>query len=221
MTYRYALFDFDGTLADTKEGILSAAAYSLRFFGIDADRDTLMKFVGPTLWHSYETLFGFDRVKADEAVRYYREYYSEKGIYEACLYPGISEMLSQLTSAGVRLAVGSSKNEVFVTRALDHFGIREYFDIVIGSTPEGGHSSKDELIGMLMEGFGDADSSSYVYAGDSRSDMIGASKKNVDFIAALYDRDDSEFEGLVTRYEARSVEDMTRAVLGKYDDKLQ
>jgi len=212
--YPYALFDFDGTIADTKEGIIAAADHALRTYGIEADRETLLRFVGPTLWDSFKNLFGFDQKKADEAVSRYREYYSVKGIYQASLYPGTKEMLETLRTEGVKMGIGSSKNEIYVLRALEHFGVRDYFDVIIGSTPEGGHSSKEELIGMLMESFGDASKEKYIYAGDSHTDLTGAAGRGVDFIAALYDRDESEFAGLSPTYAARSVEEMGRIILG-------
>lgn len=215
MAYKYALFDFDGTVADTKEGILSAAAYSLTFFNMTASRETLMKFIGPTLWDSYRDLFGFDKEDQDEAVRRYREYYSEKGIYEASLYDGMKEMLEDLKNKGVKLGIGSSKNEIFVIRALEHFGIRDLFDVIIGSTPEGGHAGKYELIGMLMEHFGDECVSDYIYAGDSRSDWKGAHDHGMDFIAALYDRDPSEFSGCEGKRDAFSVKEMEDIILTK------
>lgn len=215
MTCKYALFDFDGTVADTKEGILSAAAYSLTFFNMTADRETLMKFIGPTLWQSYENLFGFGKEDQDEAVRRYREYYSEKGLYEASLYDGMKDMLVSLKAHGIKLGIGSSKNEIFVVRALEHFGIKDLFDVIIGSTPEGGHAGKYELIGMLMEHFGDDDVSSYIYAGDSRSDWQGAYDRGMDFIAALYDRDPSEFEGCEGKTDAHSVKEMEEIILSK------
>lgn len=215
MRYAYALFDFDGTVADTKRGILHAADYALRHYGIEADEKSLMRFVGPTLWYSFETFFGFSPSDADEAVRLYREYYSERGIYEAELYEGTKETLSRLRDSGVICAIGSSKNEIFVHRALEHFGVADMFDAVIGSTPEGVHSSKYELIGLLAERLGIEDMSRCVYTGDSRSDYDGARERGMDFIAAVYDRDPSEFELCDVRWYARSMAQLGDIILGE------
>ena len=214
MRYRYALFDFDGTVADTKEGILKAADHALRHYGIRADRESLLRFVGPTLWYSFENFFGFSREKADEAVGYYREYYSEKGIYEACLYEYTAATLERLKKNGVKCAIGSSKNEIFVKRALGHFGIDPLFDAVIGSTPSGEHSSKYELTGLLVEALGITDLSECVYIGDSRSDFEGARRRGIDFIAAVYDRDPSEFDGCDVEWYARSMPHLGDIILG-------
>ena len=215
MRYHYALFDFDGTVADTKEGILKAADYALRHYGITADRESLMRFVGPTLWYSFENFFGFSPEKAEEAVRYYREYYSEKGIYEASLYEYTASTLERLKGAGVKCAIGSSKNEIFVKRALSHFGIDDLFDAVIGSTPSGEHSSKYELIGLLAETLGIEDLSQGVYIGDSKSDYEGARQRGIDFIAAVYDRDPSEFDGCAVTGFARSMPHLGDIILGE------
>ena len=215
MRYPFALFDFDGTVADTKNGIVHAADYALRHYGIEADEKSLLRFVGPTLWYSFETFFGFSPEQADEAVKYYREYYSEKGIYEAELYPDTLSTLQRLRDEGVTCAIGSSKNEIFVIRALSHFGADGLFDAVIGSTPEGGHSSKYELIGMLSEELGVEDLSRCVYIGDSKSDWEGAAERGVDFIAAVYDRDVSEFSGCDVKWYARSMAELGQIILGE------
>ena len=214
MKYKYAFFDFDGTVADTKRGIMNSAKQALQQFGITTDEETLRSFVGPTLWHSFETLFGFDYEKQNEAVDFYREYYTEKGMYEAEIYPGMKELLANLKAKGIKLGIASAKNEICVIDSCKHYGVYDMFDVIAGSFENGDRSSKDELIAYLMEQMGLKDISECVFVGDSHTDFNGANALGMDFIAALYDRDSSEFEGLECEYYANTVQDIGNIILG-------
>ncbi len=213
MKYKYVFFDFDGTVADTKRGIIDGASYALRQFGIDADSDTLYKFVGPTLWHSFETLFGFDYDQQQKAVDIYREYYYEKGMYEADIYPGLMEILKELKDSGCILGIASAKNEKCVVKSCEYYGVNDLFDAVVGSFEDGGRSGKYELIEELMRQLSVEDVSQCLFIGDSHTDFEGADLIGMDFVAALYDRDDSEFEGKNCTYYAHFVDDIKKIVM--------
>lgn len=214
MKYKYAFFDFDGTVADTKRGIMNGAKESLKQFGITTDEATLRKFVGPTLWHSFETLFGFDSKKQNQAVDFYRKFYSEKGMYEAEIYPGMMELLKNLKNSGVKLGIASAKNEICVVDSCKYYGVYDLFDVIAGSFENGDRSSKYELITFLMQELGIKDVSECVFVGDSHTDFEGADALGMDFIAALYDRDRSEFDGMDCEYYANTVQDMEKMILG-------
>lgn len=127
------IFDLDGTLTDSEEGITKSVQYALRHYGIEEDISRLRRFIGPPLSRSFMKFYSFSERQAKEAVSVYREYYSEKGIFENKVYPGIPELLALLRSKGIRLAVGSSKPEVYVRKILDHFDLEQYFDLIVGS----------------------------------------------------------------------------------------
>lgn len=213
MKYQYILFDFDGTVADTKQGIYDSASYTLSQFGITTDKETLRKFVGPTLWHSFETLFGFDRAEQERAVNIYREHYSEIGMFEAELYPNMLSTLKNLKSNGYKLGIASAKNESSVLKACKFLGIYDLFDLILGSFENGERSDKKSLIDALCVGLKVDDMSKCVYIGDSYTDYIGANEHNMDFIAALYDRDESEFDGYECSYKAYEVGDIIKYVM--------
>lgn len=213
MKYKYIFFDFDGTVADTKEGIYDSAEYTLAQFGISTDKETLHKFVGPTLWHSFETLFGFNREEQNKAVKIYREYYSRKGIYEASLYPQMMETLRTLRNSGIKLGIASAKNEASVIKACEYLNIYDKFDCILGSFENGERSDKKSLIAALRESLGADDPNECIYIGDSFTDCIGANEHNMDFIAALYDRVESEFDGYECTYKAFAVSDIIKYVL--------
>ena len=94
---RYLLFDLDGTLTDPMVGITSSVQYALSRFGIEVRYlKELIPFIGPPLAESFQKYYGLSVEEAEQAVAYYREYFSPKGIYENEIYPGIADMLSQL-----------------------------------------------------------------------------------------------------------------------------
>lgn len=213
MKYKHILFDFDGTVADTKAGIYDSAGYTLKQFGINADNETLRKFVGPTLWHSFETLFGFDRAQQERAVEIYREHYAKVGMYEAEIYTDMLELLKVLKDKGFKLGIASAKNEICVLKACEYLKIYDIFDCIIGSYENGDRSDKKSLIEALCDKLGTDNPNECVYIGDSFTDCIGATEHNMDFIAALYDREDAEFDGYDCTYKAYSVNDILKYVL--------
>ena len=135
MKKQYVLFDLDGTLTDSQEGIINSVIYALDYYGIPVeDRNTLRVFVGPPLVDSMMRYYGFDREKAMEAVMKYREYFSTKGLFENSVYPGIEALLQRLKERGYTLMVATSKPEKFTLTILEHFGLLPYFDFVGSAT---------------------------------------------------------------------------------------
>ncbi|MFT9287396.1 HAD hydrolase-like protein, partial [Liquorilactobacillus nagelii] len=104
MTYQYILFDLDGTLTDSSEGITKSVAYALQSCGIKvADLHELDKFIGPPLIDSFQQFYGMNQEQAQKAVSKYRERFSQTGIFENRVYPGIPELLTNLKQQGKHL----------------------------------------------------------------------------------------------------------------------
>lgn len=145
--YQYVLFDLDGTLTDPKEGICKSAQYALRAQNIEEpDLDKLEPFIGPPLMAGFQEFYGMDENRAKEAVAKFRERFETVGLYENELYPGMEEFLAGLQEKGIRLAVASSKPREFVERILKHFGIDQYFEVVVGSEKDGRKVEKTDVI---------------------------------------------------------------------------
>lgn len=145
--YQYILFDLDGTLTDPKPGITASVQYALHKMGIEEpDLDKLEPFIGPPLLDSFHEYYGFDEEQGKQATVYYRERFSGTGLFENEVYPGIPQLLKKLKDAGKKLAVASSKPGVFVERILEHFGLRAYFDVVVGSGLDGTMTKKEEVV---------------------------------------------------------------------------
>ncbi len=168
------LFDLDGTLTDSGEGIRNSVAYALKRYGVEvADLSVLNCFIGPPLHESFERFLGLPAGEGQRAVEIYREYYRDRGIYENLVYSGIPELLAELTARGKTLAVASSKPEVFVRRVLDHFELSKYFAVIAGADLGGAHCDKAEIIGVALERL-DMPGGRPLMAGDREHDILGA-----------------------------------------------
>ena len=145
--YEYILFDLDGTLTDSKPGITTCVQYALHRMGIEEpDLDKLEPFIGPPLMDSFHDFYGFSEEQGKQATAYYRERYSVTGLFENEAYPGIDRLLTDLKAAGKKLAVASSKPQVYVERILNHFGLLTHFDVVVGSDLNGTRTKKEEVV---------------------------------------------------------------------------
>lgn len=193
--FQYILFDLDGTLTDPKLGITTCVQYALKSFGIEEEnRDKLEPFIGPPLIESFKQFYGFDTGQAVKAQEKYRERFAVIGWKENELYPEIDAMLKTLFEKGVKLAVASSKPEVFVEKILDYFGVREYFTAVVGSELDGRRINKDEVVLEALCRLGvidEADAERYLtekeFVGSKRTDcaMVGDRKFDVEGAKAM------------------------------------
>ena len=144
--YRYILFDLDGTLTDPKEGITKCVQYALKYFGIEADIEKLVDFIGPPLLESFQKYYHLDDEQGHMALKKYRERFSDIGIFENGVYPGIAELLSTLKAQGRKIALATSKPGVYAKRILERYELLPYFDVVVGSELDGRRTDKGEVI---------------------------------------------------------------------------
>ena len=186
MKYKNILFDLDGTLTDSKPGIVKGVQYALRCCGIDEpDLDKLTSFVGPPLYKSFMSYLDCSEEDAKEVVECYREYYAETGLYENALYEGIDVLLYNLREKGYKIILASSKPRIFVKRVLSFFRIMRYFDIVEGSELDGKNTDKAELIAHILEKW-NLKAEECVMIGDRMHDIQGAKANGMDSIAVGY-----------------------------------
>lgn len=222
--YDYILFDLDGTLTDPKEGITKSVQYALKAFGIDEpDLDKLEPFIGPPLKTSFMEFYGFDEEKAEEAVAKYRENFKDVGIFQNRVYKGIPRMLRKLKSKGKRLAVSSSKPQIFVERILEHFRLRKYFDVVVGSELDGRRVEKEEVVEeALRQLLGDNKygHEEVVMVGDRKFDVEGGIAHDITTMAVAYGYGSmKELKEAKAEYIVRSVQELRETLLRGSDDK--
>ena len=177
MTQKAVLFDLDGTLTDSAEGILNCVAPALEHFGLPVyDRDTMIVFVGPPLYDTFPK-FGVPADGVQTAIDIFRARYCTLGKYENKPFPGIVEMLTTLRSQGHKLYVATSKVEDQAVDILEHFDLAQYFDIIAGATRDGSRSTKEDVIAYLKEQAGSIGQA--IMVGDTIFDIKGAVAHNI------------------------------------------
>lgn len=185
--YDYIFFDLDGTLSDSAPGIVNAVVYALEKMGTPVgDRTRLKKFVGPPLFDSFRDIIGYSQEETDRAVKYFREYYRSRGIFENTMYPGIDTLLQKLRAAGQTPVVATSKPEDFARQILERYGIAQYFACICGSTMDETRTKKAEVVAYALETCGSPDPSRVVMVGDRLHDVQGAKQNGVACIGVLY-----------------------------------
>ena len=184
MNTKAILFDLDGTLTDSGEGIINCAVYAMEHYGIPIPpREEMRVFVGPPL-HQTLAQFGVPQDKLDEAVAIYRERYIPIGAYENTPYPGIRELLEKLQREGHRLYVATSKPETTSVSILEHFDLARYFTKICGASFERSRSTKDQVIAYLLEESGEKDH--MIMVGDTTFDVIGAKAHGIPCIGVSW-----------------------------------
>ncbi|MGN0814671.1 MAG: HAD-IA family hydrolase [Candidatus Coproplasma sp.] len=181
-----ALFDLDGTLTDPQEGIINSVLYALNKFGITAPRADLLCFIGPPLVESFTEYFGFSRADSLKAVEYYREYFSDRGIFENKVFGGTAACLARLKESGVKVVLATSKPQVFAERILQKFELAEYFDFVAGATLTEERMNKTQVMRYALENCGETDLSKLIMVGDRKHDIQGAKECGLKSCGVLF-----------------------------------
>ena len=178
------LFDLDGTLTDSGEGIINCAQYAFQQMGYPVPpREEMGVFVGPPLWDTFEK-FGIPKEQTDEAVRIFRSRYVPIGKFENTPYPGIRELLERLKEKGFLLYVATSKPETTAAEILEHFDLAKYFNRICGADLEKKRNSKDAVIEYLLGLAGsDAD---MIMVGDTEYDVLGAAAHGIPTIGVSW-----------------------------------
>lgn len=186
--YKAILFDLDGTLTQSGEGITKCVQYALEKLGkTQPDLKELEVFVGPPLLEQFMKYAGFDEETARQAVVYYRERYSTTGIFENQPYPRIINALEELKRKGYILAVSSSKPEHFVLQVLEHFDMKKYFTEIVGSEMNGSRTSKAEVIEETLRRLHmENKRSEVIMVGDKEHDVFGAAQAGIACVAVSY-----------------------------------
>lgn len=215
--YDVILFDLDGTLTDSSPGIINSIVYALKKYNITVeDKASLRKFLGPPLHESFKEFYGFNEEKSMEAVSFYREYFSTKGLFENDVYNGIPSMLKQLSDEGKRLILATSKPQEFTNKIMEHFDLAKYFEFIAGSNMDGTRSKKAEVIEYALQQCGVADKSKAVMVGDRKHDIIGANAVGIDSIGVEYGYGDyEELNNAGATYIVKAVDELNDLIRGK------
>lgn len=214
---KIVLFDLDGTLMNTKEGITKCAAYALEHYNIIENPDDLEFFIGPPLHKSFAQFYGFDEEKAVEAAKIYRERYAKIGVFECEPYDGMMEAVAALKEAGFHLGVATSKPEVFAKQILEKYDMEKYFDYITGSLLDNTRSDKREVIEEAFVRFGvgtEYQKEDVLMIGDREHDIIGAKQTGISSMGVRFGfAKEGELEKAGADYIADTAADVKKIVM--------
>lgn len=186
MQYRCIIFDLDGTLMDTSEGILKCVDFIVARFGLaPLSEQEKLSFIGPPVQKSFQTYYACTPEQAWELATAWREAYKEKFLLEAVPYAGIYELLRALRQNGYKTAVATNKREDYTHKLLEHFSFLPLFDCIVGSDFEG-KRSKADMIRLCMAHAKISELSHCLMVGDTAGDMIAAQEAGVPFLGVTY-----------------------------------
>lgn len=203
------LFDLDGTLTDSAEGVIRSVQHMQEMMGFKVWEAADLKFVvGPPLMKTFTEDFGMDRETAEKAMVVFRERYSTIGMYENKVYAGVEEMLTELKAKGKRMGVATSKKEELAIQILEHFGIAKYFDVIGGDQRLIGRDTKAKVMEYVLETL-QAKKDDVIMVGDRLFDIEGAHTLGVPCIAVEYGYGDrAEFEQYGADYIVATTEEV-------------
>ena len=213
--YKYILFDFDGTVFDTVEGITKSARYAINKFGLDDSLEFLRQFAGPPLVDKFMEVYGFPREQAEQATAYFKERYHPIGLYECHIFPGMKEMLTRLKEAGFVLGIATSKPQHLAEELLEGEDMIKLFDVICGSGGKGNNDSKESVLRRAMETLG-AVLKDTVLVGDTKYDVLGAKACGVDCIGVRFGyAAEGELEEAGATYIVEDIPELERLIMGK------
>ena len=212
---KYVLFDMDGTLFDTSEGIKMCYNCGLEHFGIHTKDDSeLDRVIGPSLYDSYREFYGLEGDDLKEAIRIYRDLYSKEGIYKVRMYDGIENMLREIRKNGHIIGLATTKPLVMASMILEFSGLKQYFDVTCGANLDGSLSDKRELINKCMELSGFSDKNRVFMVGDRFYDIMGAKEAGVHSVGVTYGFGSlEELTEVGSEFIVNSPDDVARLIL--------
>lgn len=209
------IFDFDGTIADTGEGVFEGIRYAIRMEGLEQPDDIqIRKFIGPPLIDSFQKLYpGIEDDCVTRLLIHYRAKYSVDGIYKFSLYDGMAELLQTLKDNSVKTGIASSKPEMFISHILKTCDLEKYFDAAAGTSNDESINTKEAIVRDARHRLGDDEK--VLMVGDRKFDIIGAHDAGVPCAAVLFGYGNrEEFEEYKADYIAKDCNDLKKIILG-------
>ena len=214
--YDYILFDLDGTLTDSKPGIIECIAYALEKENVPYTNQILDKMVGPPFRVSMHDFLGLEMPEIEKLIGIYRGVYEEYGYKNCKVFEGVEQMLSALKNAGKVLGVATSKPIKFTQMIMRDFDLGKYFDYVAGASSDASKEAKSDVIQGALDNLGVKDKSKVLMVGDRLYDIEGAHMQGIDCAAVLYGYGSKEeFEEYKAEYILAAPDDVVKLVLGK------
>lgn len=185
--YDTVFFDLDGTITDSKPGILKCIRHALDAKGVPYTEEQLDQMVGPPFRVSMRDILGVtDTAIIEDMIRLYRGEYEVSGWRDCTVYPGMRELFARLKEGGIRLAVATSKPLRFTVMMLDGLELSRYFDFIGGAESDSSRDSKIAVIRYVMENLGMRSPEGALMVGDRLYDMDGAKEAGMHSAGVLW-----------------------------------
>lgn len=186
MNYSAVIFDVDGTLLDTREGVLSSIVYTIEKHGLLLPpKDTLLKFIGPPIQRSFQKYYELSMEDSLVLAATFRDRYKAVDLMKAAPYEGIPKLLGELKEQGIALGVATYKREDYALRLLEHFELSPYMSAMYGADTEGRLTKKDIIV-KCQQALSAQASLPAVMIGDSDNDAIASMEIPMDFLGVTY-----------------------------------
>lgn len=184
--YRYIIFDVDGTLLDTTEGISAAVMYTIKKYNLpEVAGDKLRSFIGPPIFDSFQKNYGLDTQQANKLTECFRERYKTVDLLRAYPYEGIHQVCQKLIESNVKIGVATYKRQDYAEKILHFFGFDSYSNYLFGADYNNKFKKKDIIL-HCIEAMRIKDYSEILMVGDSISDAEGARSIGIDFLGVTY-----------------------------------
>ncbi len=215
MNKQYILFDLDGTITNSAEGIINCVKYALKKMDWqEPDLKTLHRFIGPPLVDAFMEYCGMDKGLAERAVAYYRERYKDIGVFECSMYEGIEDVLKNLNEANKTVILATAKPLVFAKKVIEHFAVQKYFRDMVGAEIGGNLIHKHQIIDEVIKRFNITDRTSAIMIGDREQDISGAKMFSLESIGVKYGfAEPNELEDAGATYIANTPQDILKILL--------
>jgi phosphoglycolate phosphatase-like HAD superfamily hydrolase len=190
-TPQLVIFDLDGTLTDSAEGILASFLHALSHIGATVpEGDLAAQIIGPPMEDTFRAMELGEFT--DEAIAAYRADYGDRGWAMNTLFDGIETLLADLRGTGVRLAVATSKLEPTAERILAHFELDQHFEVIAGASPDGSRKSKEEVLGHALAQLRPLPER-VLMVGDRSHDVHGAAAHGIDTVVVGWGYGQADF----------------------------
>lgn len=184
--YELIIFDLDGTLLDTTEGIVESVRYTIEKNNLsELSEDKLLEFIGPPVQESFKDKYGVDADMAQNLANDFRQYYKDKTLLLAKPYEGIYDTLDRLVHNGIKVAVATYKREDYAVRLLKHYGFDRFSDMLYGADNEN-KLTKGDIIQKCISTSKVSGLDKVLMVGDSIHDLRGAEAIGIDFVGVTY-----------------------------------
>lgn len=218
--YDYILFDLDGTVTDSKPGIINCIRYALDSQGISYTMSVLDKMVGPPFRVSMKEFFGLELEDIEELITLYRGKYENGGWRDCKVYDGVTDMLARLRSAGKKTAIATSKPLKFTNIMMDGLDMRKYFDFIGGASTDASKEAKSDVIRLVLDALKVTELDKVLMVGDRKYDIIGANEVGVDSVGVMWGYGGKEeFEQFGATYVVNTPKELADSVLNGFDIK--